>query len=41
MGQHTVACLMAVPRQYQLITVKVVALEKVSFTDTQNQKAVC
>ena len=41
MGQHNVACLMAAPWQYQLITVKVVALEKVSFSDTQNHKAVC
>ena len=41
MGQGTVACLMGAPWQYQLITVKVVALEKVSFNDTQNHKAVC
>ena len=27
--------------QYLLITVKVVALEKVSFSDTQNPKVVC
>ena len=27
--------------QYLLITVKVVVLEKVSFSDTQNPKAVC
>ena len=27
--------------QYLLITVKVVLLEKVSFSDTQNPKAVC
>ena len=39
MGQHTVASLMAAPSQYQLITVKKVALEKVSFSDTQNAKA--
>ena len=32
---------MAPPLQYLLITVKVVALEKVSFSDTQNPKAVC
>ena len=41
MGQHTVAIWMAAPLQYQLITGKVVALEKVSFNDTQNPKAVC
>ena len=41
MGQHTVAIFMAEPLQYQLNTVKVVALEKVSFSDTQNPKAVC
>ena len=40
MGQHTVAILMAAPLQYQLNTVKVVAFEKVSFSDTQNSKAV-
>ena len=38
MGQHTVAILMAAPLQYQLNTVKVVALEKVSFGDTKNPK---
>ena len=32
---------MAGPLQYLLITVKVVALEKVSFIDTQNPKAAC
>ena len=41
MGQHTVAILMATPLQYLLMTVKVVALEKVSFSDTQNPKALC
>ena len=40
MGQNTVAHWMAEPLQYLLITVKVVALEKVSFTDKQNPKAV-
>ena len=39
-GQQTVAVVMAAPLQYLLITVKVVALEKVSFSDTQNPKAV-
>ena len=32
---------MEAPLQYLLITVKVVAMEKVSFGDTQNPKAVC
>ena len=41
MGPNTVALLMAEHLQYLLITVKVVALEKVSFSDTQNPKAVC
>ena len=40
MGQHTVAILMAAALQYQLITGKVVALERVSFSDTQNPKAI-
>ena len=39
MGQYAVAIVMAAPLQYLLITVKVVALEKVSFSDTQNHKA--
>ena len=33
MGRNTVAVIMAAPLQYLLITVKVVALEKVSFSD--------
>ena len=41
MCQHTGPSLMAAPLQYQLNTVKVVAFEKVSFSDTQNPKAVC
>ena len=41
MGQNTVAILMAANLQYLLITVKLVALEKVSFSDTQNPQAVC
>ena len=32
---------MTAPLQYLLITVKVIALEKVSFSDTQNPKTVC
>ena len=31
---------MTAPLEYQLISVKAVALEKVSFRDTQNRKAV-
>ena len=31
---------MTAPLQYLLITVKVVALERVSFSDTQNPKSV-
>ena len=41
MVQKTVAISIAAPLQYLLITVKVVALEKGSFSDTQNPKAVC
>ena len=41
MGQQTVAISMAAPLQYLLITVKIVRLEKVSFSDTQNPKAFC
>ena len=41
MGENTVAISMAAPLQYLLITLKVVALEKVSFRDTQNPKVVC
>ena len=41
MGRKTVAITMVEQLQYLLITVKVVALEKVSFSDTQNPKAVC
>ena len=40
-GRNNVALLMAEPLHYLLISVKVVALEKVSFSDTQNPKAVC
>ena len=39
--RNTVAILIAEPLQYLLITVKVAALEKLSFTDTQNPKSVC
>ena len=41
MGQKTVAISMAGHLQYLLITVKVVALRKVPFSDTQNPEAVC
>ena len=41
MDRNTVAISMAAPLQYLLITVKIVGLEKVSFSDTQNSKAVC
>ena len=40
MGQDTVTIRMAASLQYLLITVKVVPLEKVSFSDTQNPKTV-
>ena len=40
-GRNTVALWMAEPLQYLLISVKVVALEKVSFGDKQNPKGVC
>ena len=41
MGQNTVAIWMAAPLQYLLITVKVVLLQEVSFSDAQNPKTVC
>ena len=41
MDRQTFAILMVEPLKYLLITVKVVTLEKVSFSDTQNPKAVC
>ena len=41
MGRKTIGISMAEPLQYLLMTVKVVALEKVSFSDTQNPKALC
>ena len=41
MGRSTVALWLAQPLQYLLITGKVVALEKVSFRDKQNPKAIC
>ena len=41
MDRKTFAISMVESLQYLLITVKVVALEKASFSDTQNPKAVC
>ena len=41
MGRNTIAILTAARLQYLLITVKLVALKKVCFCDTQNPKAVC
>ena len=40
MRRNTVAISMTAPLQYLLITVMVVALEQVSFSDTQNPKGV-
>ena len=40
MGRNIVEILIAAPLQYLLISVQVVALEKVFFSDTQNPKAV-
>ena len=40
MGLNTVTIWMAEPLEYLLIPVKVVALQKLSFSDTQNPKAV-
>ena len=41
MGRNTEAISMTAPFQYLLITVKVIALVKVSFSDTHNPKPVC
>ena len=40
-GRDTVAIWIAAPLQYLLITVNVVAFEKVSFSNRQNPKTVC
>ena len=40
MGPNTVAIWTAQPLQYLLIALKVVALQKVSFSNTQNTKVV-
>ena len=39
MGRNTIAIWMTGPLQYLVITVKVVAMEEVSFSDTQDPKA--
>ena len=41
MGRNNVPISITAPLQYLLVTVTLVALEKVSFSDTQNPKAVC
>ena len=41
MGQNFVAISMAGPLKYLLITLKVVALEKVSFSNKKVPKTVC
>ena len=41
MYRNTVAISMAAPLQYLVVTVNVVALEKVSFSDTLNPKSAC
>ena len=41
MGRITVAIGIPARLHYLLTTVKVIALEKVSFSDTQNPMAVC
>ena len=40
MGRNIVGIWIAAPLQYLVITVKVDALEKASFSDTQNPKAI-
>ena len=41
MGRNIIAVWMAAPLKYLLITLKVVSLEKVSFSNTQNPKTFC
>ena len=41
MGRNAVAILIAACLHYLLITVKLIALERVFFSDKQNPKAVC
>ena len=40
MGRNTIAILTTEPLQYLLITLKVVSLEKVPFSNIQNRKTV-
>ena len=41
MGRNTVAISIVARLHYLLITVKLIALERVCLSDTQNPKAVC
>ena len=41
MGSNAVPVWTTAPLQYSLIAVKVIALDKVSFTDVENRKTVC
>ena len=41
MVRNTISICMAAPLLYLLITVKVIVLEKVCFSDNQNSKAFC
>ena len=41
LGRNTVRIWMAAPLQYLLIPLKILGMEKVSFSDIQNLKAVC
>ena len=41
MGRNTVAILMTAPLPYLLMSVEVITLENVSFSDIENPKAVC
>ena len=41
MSRNTVRIITTAPLEYLLITVKVVALEKFSFGDTQNPETIC
>ena len=41
MGRNTVAIWVAARLHYLLMTVKLIAFERVFFSDTQNPKAVC
>ena len=41
MGRNTLAISIVAPLHYLLFTVKLIALEKVPFSDTKNPKAFC